>query len=536
MSPLLANGLRYAVENGMKCGTACASLISILIVYLVLSRSGRGDIIRTIRGPPSPSWIFGHMLQLLLSPTYGDYEFDWLKLYGSVYLLKGCFGQNRLMVSDPMSLKYILNSQHFGFGPNMERIVHLVHGPKAIMAVNEEDHKRFRTALNVGFTAAAVRNYLPVLEKAAQTLTEQLDDASEGPLNVCPIVGLATLGAIGEVLIGYPVQELGVEFIKNSFQLVALSANQSSGHILADYIGAHLPTWVWRAAINLPTRTLNLIRTMKLLADELGARAVREKKEAARHRLEIDTDLFGRLCELFNVTRGITGLMEDEIVAQTGIIMAAGQDTTANTLVFGLLELARAPGLQDKLRAEIHSTLGDSAADSIAYDSMPFLNAFIKECLRMYPAEAIGERMTIQDTTIPLTDAITTIAGENISQIPVRKGQIVYLGISSYHRHKARWGKHPHEFNPTRWLDGSVHNGDGIGLYANLLSFMGGPRACLGWRFALLEMQVFVCELVGKFSFTLSENDPVHTVFATTLMPMLSDGQKGAPLCIKRIL
>jgi hypothetical protein len=44
---------------------------------------------------------------------------------------------------------------------------------------------------------------------------------------------------------------------------------------------------------------------MKLLADELGARAVREKKEAARHRLEIDTDLFGRLCELLNVTRGI---------------------------------------------------------------------------------------------------------------------------------------------------------------------------------------------------------------------------------------
>jgi hypothetical protein len=108
MSPLLANGLRYAVENGMNCGTACAGLISILIVYMVLSRSGREDIIRTIRGPPSPSWIFvrilvvlsislvnhdsGHMLQLLLSPTCGDYEFDWLKLYGSVYLLNGCFG------------------------------------------------------------------------------------------------------------------------------------------------------------------------------------------------------------------------------------------------------------------------------------------------------------------------------------------------------------------------------------------------------------------------------------------------------------
>jgi hypothetical protein len=59
MSPLLANGLRYAVENGMKCATACAGLMSILVVYMVLSRPGRGDIIRTLRGPPSPSWIFG---------------------------------------------------------------------------------------------------------------------------------------------------------------------------------------------------------------------------------------------------------------------------------------------------------------------------------------------------------------------------------------------------------------------------------------------------------------------------------------------
>ncbi|KAJ7864555.1 hypothetical protein B0H13DRAFT_2563625 [Mycena leptocephala] len=259
MSPLLANGLRYAVENGMKCATACAGLMSILVVYLVLSRPGRGDIIRTIRGPPSPSWIFGNMLQLLLSPTYGDYEFDWLKLYGSVYLLKGCFGlrRSRLMVSDPMSLKYILNSQHFGLGPNTEKIVHLVHGPKAIMAVNEEDHKRYRAALNIGFTAAAVRNYLPVFEKAAQTLTEQLDDASEGPLNVCPIVGLATLGTISEG----PSQQPNHQAISSP---ITLGRTYRRG-----------------SAINLPTRTLNLIRTTKRLADELGWRAVREKKEAA---------------------------------------------------------------------------------------------------------------------------------------------------------------------------------------------------------------------------------------------------------------
>jgi hypothetical protein len=34
----------------------------------------------------------GHMLQLLLPRTYGDYEFKWQKLYGPVYRLRGCFG------------------------------------------------------------------------------------------------------------------------------------------------------------------------------------------------------------------------------------------------------------------------------------------------------------------------------------------------------------------------------------------------------------------------------------------------------------
>jgi cytochrome P450 len=33
---------------------------------------------------------------------------------------------------------------------------------------SEQDHKRIRAALNIGFTAAAIRNYIPIFEKAAQ--------------------------------------------------------------------------------------------------------------------------------------------------------------------------------------------------------------------------------------------------------------------------------------------------------------------------------------------------------------------------------
>ncbi|KAJ7853217.1 cytochrome P450, partial [Mycena leptocephala] len=214
----------------------------------------------------------------------------------------------------------------------------------------------------------------------------------------------------------------------------------------------------------------------------------------------------------------------------------AGQDTTANTIAFGLVELSRTPDFQEKLRTEIQSTLGYTRSAEVAYDGMPLLNAFVKEILRLYPAEAIVDRMAVQDTIIPLTDSLTTLTGNHVSEVPVRKGQVVTLAIASYQRLESRWGADAHEYNPSRWLDGTPYKGEALGPYANLMSFLGGPRTCLGWRFAVLEMQVFFCELIGKFSFALAKDDSVGPRFATTLFPIMSNGQKGVRLCITRIV
>ncbi|KAJ7897582.1 cytochrome P450 [Mycena olivaceomarginata] len=483
--------------------------------------------------PPSPSWLFGNMQQLMLPHTYGQYEFEWQKKYGPVYRLKGCFGQDRLMISDPVALQYILNSPQFKFGPILENAAHLVYGKGNITSVNDQDHKRIRAALSVGFTAAAVRNYIPILEKAAQMLSEQLEDSSSVPINIAPILSHATLGTMSEAVLGYSTEDLGEEFVLNNIQIIGLVSNHSASQLLADAIGARMPTFVWRAAIHLPTPTFKTVRRAKYLADEVGTRAIHDKRTAARQGLEIDTDVFGRLVQQPPDSKH--SMTEEEIVAQTAIIMIAGQDTTATTLSFSLLELAKAPELQEKLRAEIHATVGGARASSVAYDSMPLLNAFIKEALRMYPALAISERMAVADTVIPLGDGIRTSKGRYISHLPVRKGQIVNLGIASYQQLESRWGKDAHEFKPSRWLEGGVFKGEAVGPYANLLSFLGGPRTCLGWRFAILEMQLFLCELVGKFSFTLPAEGAPRTKFAGLLQPTMSNGQKGAPVVIKRV-
>jgi hypothetical protein len=52
----------------------------------------------------------------------------------------------------------------------------------------------------------------------------------------------------------------------------------------------------------------------------------------------------------------------------------------------------------------------------------------------MYPSIPIAERIALQDTVIPLTDHITTSTGERMSQIHVRKGQVVSIDVMAYHQ------------------------------------------------------------------------------------------------------
>ena len=68
------------------------------------------------------------------------------------------------------------------------------------------------------------------------------------------------------------------------------------------------------------------------------------------------------------------------------------------------------------------------------YDSMPLLNALLKETLRVYPAAAYMDRVASEDSVIPLAYEITTTAGERISQLPVKKGQHIAVAIASYQK------------------------------------------------------------------------------------------------------
>ncbi|KAF7358155.1 Cytochrome P450 [Mycena venus] len=514
------------MESSLRYAFAFAALIAVFTAHLL---SRRRNTIRRIAGPPSPSWIFasGHMQQLLLPHPYGDYEFQWQKTFGPVYRLKGCFGKDRLMVSDPLALQAILNSPNFVRIGMFDILMRLLFGEEAVICANGDQHRRIRAAMNIGFTAAAVRTYKAVFDKVAETFSEQLENSPAGPINVCPFLSLDTLNAISEAVFHYSMQDLGEDFVANNVQIVKITGTQSEAHILVEALTTGFPMWLWRAGMALPTTTFKIFRKLRYYTHQLGGRIIRERQDAVTQGLEMNNDFFGALL-------GSDNMSEDEIIAQVGILLLAGQETTANTTAFALLELARHPDFQEKLRAEIYSGLATSRG-TVNYDSMPLLNAFIKETIRLYPAIPLVERVALKDAIIPLAEAITTSTGEQITQIPILKGQVVTLAIASYQRLEPRWGKDVHKFDPSRWLDGTVSAGDAVGPYVNLLSFLGGPRTCLGWRFAILEMQVIICELVSKFSLMETEGESSQPRFLSNLMPVLSSGEKTVPLHVTRL-
>ncbi|KAJ7314840.1 cytochrome P450 [Mycena albidolilacea] len=467
----------------MNHGIAWGAVVALLVGYYVVRQRSS---ISHIRGPPSPSWIFGNMLQFRLPSSYGDYEFKWFKIYGPVYRLKGCFGQNRLMVSDLLACQYILKSPLFTISPTLDSTLRMAVGDGTMIRMKGKAHQRLRNGFNPGFTAATARSFQPIFDN----ITQELEQSGTAPIDVVPPLGIATFTAIAGAALGYSLDDLGEEYVVATNQIQVDSSTQTAGDVLADALGACLPTWLLRAALHLPTKTFKAARKASHLAQSLGAQAVKEKHDLVQQGLNIDGDIFGILLDQVHSNTERVPLTGEEIVNQTQTIMTAGQEHPltihhfllsffTKTIAFGLWELAKDPELQESLRAEIHSSPGEAGQNGV-YDQMPLLNAFIKETLRLYPAEAFTERMVVEDTIIPLSESITTSPGEQISEISVSKGQVVIVGIASYHRLESHWGADADKFRPSRWFEDTILNADAVGPYANLLAFLTGPHTCLG--------------------------------------------------------
>lgn len=121
--------------------------------------------------------------------------------------------------------------------------------------------------------------------------------------------------------------------------------------------------------------------------------------------------------------------------------MLAGQETTSNTIAWALLEFARYPDVQRRLRNEIHAMertirqRGDTGFTVADFEAMPYLQATIREIFRFNPVVYHLFRMSKKDDVIPLSKSITTRSGKTVSEVPIPKGLRIVVSVAAYNRY-----------------------------------------------------------------------------------------------------
>lgn len=155
-----------------------------------------------------------------------------------------------------------------------------------------------------------------------------------------------------------------------------------------------------------------------------------------------------------------------ELTGDALLLLMAGTDSTAHTLVTATYGMLTQPEMLRKLRTELKKAIPDrdSWVEWAALEKLPYLRAVVKESLR-YVSGSPGRL----PRTVPASGAV--FCGR---QIP--PGTIVTSGTYVHHRNPKAF-EDPHTFRPERWLQESV--GD---MERNLVSFSRGSRTCTGMK------------------------------------------------------
>ncbi|KAG7086189.1 hypothetical protein E1B28_002152 [Marasmius oreades] len=501
--------------------------------------------VQEIPGPvDDASWLYGNLPELLLTQPYGKFEFQWQEKYGPVYRFKGCFSEDLLFISDPAAVRYILNdAKSFDFSPNRAFMVSMIFGKDALPALHNggEAHRRIKNAFSPAFALARLQscNDLKAVDRLMEQYLERKLSDSNATVDIYHLLQHVTSDIIGEVGFGQKFNAVetngGDKVVQSHQNVLLLGSRDSKSAILGESIVSHLPRIVLSSMLYLPTPTVRTLHDFRTISEEWAGALLRtcDSTDAGLVglvgmcipdylRLSSPPDFF-----LANKNKN-KELSFDEISQQASSIVVAGQDTTANALVWAIYELAKWPEWQDKVRKEVMEAQGAGTGS----DKLEYLNAHIKETLRFHSSVPITERVAFNDTVLPLSRTITTSSGRVITQLPIRKGQMIYVGLASYNRNPHIWGPNASTFDPFRWIDGRYSSESlpgSIGPYSNLASFAGGARICLGWRLALLEMQLVLSEFVSKFRFSFAPGQQNNVVsrFALTLLPV--DVESGKP-------
>ncbi|MGW0178967.1 cytochrome P450 [Nocardia sp. NPDC003345] len=347
-----------------------------------------------------------------------------------------------------------------------------------------------RRILTPGFAQSAMRTYHDAMSTVADDLVAEWAAAGSGSVPVHSAMTRATLEVIARAGFG-----------RNLRLLDSTGEEGSDSHRFVRELGRTLQ-WA--------SESTNDVPVVGHLREALRASTVR--RDIASLQQYVDDLIASRRAENTGEPTNLLDLMLTAVDPETGsrlptanvrdqtlTFLIAGHETTAALLEVALYHLARNPGYQDRVRAEM-----PPQATSLDYEGvtrMRFTRQFLNECLRLCPPAPGYFRIARTE--------------QSLGGYRIPAGRAVFVLALAAQRDPEVWGPDAATFDPDRFDTAALRT-----FPDRFFQPWGtGPRSCIGRAFALHEATLLLGRLVHAFDLRGASDAPLALQERGTLRP-----------------
>ncbi|RUS22042.1 cytochrome P450 [Endogone sp. FLAS-F59071] len=405
-----------------------------------------------------------------------------------------------LQTTDLEVCKHILTNNKYWYRPAtlfLEYCYGRVTDGKGIHGIvnrNPPDWEKHRSIANKALLhPKANARFVVDMDDHARTLVSRLREQSSNQrsVDVAPALQNYTFSVIMKAAFGELVD----------FE----SGSNSEGVQVFEAVGSLLDAARNYAWMPPPYPDNEIIRTLNdelLKIRDFGIRLMDERRSRAARGEDIGHTDFASAVFMLRDENGQM-LEASDVITDSLDLLVGGTDTTAAGLSFALHNLGRRPDILQKAYDEVAPLMrskNDAAVTNEEINSLAYVNAILKETLRLTPPAALNGRVA------GISDAINGI------DIPA--GTTVVISTMDI-QHSDKYYDRPKEFVPERWLDKNVK----INPYA-WLPFGAGARGCLGQRLSVTEAKVALAHLIYNFDFKSEKQEELPTAMGVTMSPL----------------
>ncbi|KAF1321510.1 Cytochrome p450, partial [Globisporangium splendens] len=438
------------------------------------------------------------------------------KQNGQIWRVKAMGRPVTIVLTSPAAFEHVLKTKFEDFGKGELNSITLydVLG-KGIFAVDGMLWMHQRKTASHLFSLQMMRDTMEhTVMHYTEILCERLAEIAETKetVNVKRMLDLFTMDVFTKI--GFGVNLHGLESNENPELLDAFE--RASLNLLSRF---QVPVWSWQLR-----KWLNIGKEKQMAKDvqvinDFTLNVIKRSMEQARTKSDADTkskDLISLFLE-----KESTGYSNGEyngsvdtdatlIRDMTMSFLAAGRDTTSQSMAWFILMLNRSPPILARVRQEIYDKLPKlrsgaaitSAPSMEDVQQLTFLEAALRESIRLNPVVAMNARTALRDTT--LHDGTFIKAGTRVALPHYAMARLTQV-----------WGDDAEVYNPDRWIDPATGKLIEVSPF-KFTAFLGGPRMCLGMKFALLEMKIAMAAVLSKFDFT-TERDPMAYTYRPSI-------------------